>query len=399
MSFWIENIYHFAEQICWETMSVLQLFVLDFLKDFIEQVQTFMNYIFERLPYNALNRLIVYLILIFFVSLVLLLPVTLLSKLYLALRRSKYNKLYNRYSRYVIGYLIQNENAEEVFKKSELQEKKFNRNVMIDVLMAIDKAENQEVSGQIKKLYVDLNLKKESIQKLDRFSWNKKILGIRELSHMRIKSENQKIMEFQKKKNEVLRIEAQIGLIKLLPFVPFAFLDSQEKPFTVWEQINVFDLMRKKRIEVPEFDLWLDHWNDSVVMFCLDMIRVLKQKSAAPKVMELIYHDNELVKGKVIKTLIDLESYEAVVKLKEMYYLEELPNQLNILRSIGKLKMESELNFLEDKLKSNEFKIRMESCKAIALLGETGKIRLKELDVNADEELKSIISHVLDTRI
>jgi hypothetical protein len=270
---------------------------------------------------------------------------------------------------------------------------------MIDVLMAIDKAENKEISDRIKNLYIDLQLDKVSVRKLDKWSWNKKIQGIRELSHMRVKSENQRIISFQQKNNDILRIESQLGLIKLLPFVPFAFLDSQEKPFTVWEQINAFDLIRKKRIEIPEFHLWLDHWNDSVVMFCLDMIRVLKQNQAAPKVLELINHPNDFVKGKVIKTLVELESYEAIAKLKEIYHLEELPNQLNILKSIGYLKMESELNFLEDKLKNDEFKIRFEACKAIAKIGDVGVNRLNFLLPQADDELKRIINHVLDPAI
>jgi hypothetical protein len=377
----------------------LLFIVFDFLGNIIDRMQAVINYVFERLPYNALNRLIVYMILVFFVSLIILLPTTIISKLYLAYKKTRYNQVYVKYSQAVIAYLIGNKEVNEIVDKNKLKSSRFHRNVMIDVLMAIDKAENKTVSDKIRALYIDFKLNQESIRKLDKYSWNKKIFGIRELSHMRIKSENQKIISFQQKNNDILRIESQMGLIKLLPFVPFAFLDSQDKPFTVWEQINVFDLIRKNKIEIPEFLLWLDHWNDSVVMFCLDMIRILKQKQAASKVMELINHDNDFVKGKVIKTLIDLESYEAIAKLKEMYHLEELPNQLNILRSIGQLKMDSEINFLEDKLKSDEFKIRMEACKSIAKIGEAGVARLNVLSANADEELKGIINHVLDPRI
>jgi len=399
MSLLLEYIIHFDFQ------EVVYLFpdtcfiVFDFFEGIIDSIKGILNFTFERLPYNALNRLIVYLILIFFFSLVILLPSILISKLYIAYRKRKYNDLYKKYSQHVIGFLIGNQSKEDIKDLNGLKTKTFHRNVMIHVLMSIDKAENKEVSDKIRMLYTELKLDKDSVKKLNRRAWNKKIFGIRELSHMRVKSENRRIMGFQQKSNEVLRIESQMGLIKLLPFVPFAFLDSQEKPFTVWEQINVFDLIRKNRIEIPEFHLWLDHWNDSVVMFCLDMIRVLKQKEAAAKVMELIDHDNDLVKGKVIKTLIDLENRDAVSKLKEIFVLEELPNQLNIIRSIGKLGMESEINFLLDKLNDEEFKIQMEACKSIAMIGEFGVNKLKEKLAEADERLKSIINHVLDPRI
>ena len=373
------------------------LVFFDFLKMLIERVQSFVDYIFERLPYNALNRLIIYMIIIFFIALLLLLPSIIFSKLYISYRKNKIGLLYKRYSKLIVRFLIDDLSAKEVAELKSVKSK-FDRKIMTAVLIAIDTAENKVVSGKIRKLYLEMKLNEDSRQKL-RKRWHHKIKGIRELSHMRVKSDNKYIMDFLQRSNEVLRIESQMGLIKLLPFVPFAFLDSQEKPFTVWEQINVFDLIRKKRIEIPEFHLWLDHWNDSVVMFCLDMIRVLKQKEATPKVMELLNHDNDLVKGKVIRTLVDLESEEAVTILKELFILEELPNQINIIRSIGQLGFESEVDFLVANINDEEFKIRMECCRSLVLVGEVGVGALKLFVEEGDEELKRIIKHVLDPRI
>lgn len=369
----------------------------DFFKSFVDRVEAVISYTFERLPYNVLNRLIIYMIIIFAIALLLLLPSIILSKLYIAYRKDRYQRLFRKYSSYAVRFLIE-ELSDAEMDELKTQKSKFHRKVMTAVLIAIDTAENKEVSGRIRKLYLELKLNEDSKKKLGK-RWHYKIRGIRELSHMRVKSENKRIMDYLQKSNEILRIESQMGLIKLLPFVPFAFLDSQEKPFTVWEQINVFDLIRKKRIEIPEFHLWLNHWNDSVVMFCLDMIRVLRQKEAVPKVLELVNHDNELVKGKVIKTLVDLENKDAVAKLKEIFLLEELPNQINIIRSIGHLKLESELEFLLENINDEDFKIRMECCKSIALIGEVGVQKLELLAVEADDELKRIIKHVLDPRI
>ena len=376
--------------------GVLLVF-FDFLKTFIEKTQSIVNYAFERLPYNALNGLIIYMIIVFFVVLAFLLPSILFSKLYLSYLKRKTELLYRKYSKIIVRFLIDDLSEKELSDLKNVKSK-FHRKILTAVLISIDTAESKLVSSEIRKLYLDMKLNEDSVRKL-RKGWHHKIRGIRELSHMRVKSENKNIMEFLKRPNEILRIESQMGLIKLLPFVPFAFLDSQEKPFTVWEQINVFDLIRKKRIEIPEFHLWLDHWNDSVVMFCLDMIRVLKQREAAPKVMELLYHDNDLVKGKAVKTLVDLESEEAVVKLKKLFLLEELPNQINIIRSIGQLRLESEMNFLIENINNEEFKIRMECCKSLALVGVPGIVKLQSLSENGDEELKRIISHVLDPRI
>lgn len=371
--------------------------MLVFFNGLIERVQLFIDYTFEHLPYNVLNRLIIYMIVVFFITLVLLLPSILFSKLYISYRKRKNELLHRKYSHIIVLFLIDDLSEKELADLKSIKSK-FHRKVIIAVLIAIDTAENKEVSSKIRKLYLEMKLNEDSSKRL-RKRWHHKIKGIRELSHMRVKKDNKYIMDFLQRTNEILRIESQLGLIKLLPFVPFAFLDSQEKPFTVWEQINVFDLIRKNRIEIPEFHLWLDHWNDSVVMFCLDMIRILKQKEAVPKLMELLNHDNDLVKGKVIKTLVDLESEKAVAKLKELFLLEELPNQINIIRSIGQLRLESEMDFLLQNSNNDEFKIRMECCKSLALVGESGIGKLKLLAENGDEELKRIINHVLDPRI
>jgi len=398
MSWWV---FHIIFPICRLMFGFLpkeSLKVFDLIQSIIERLEALVNYIFERLPYNALNRLIIYLIITFFVALIVLLPSIVFLKLYITYRDRKYARLYKKYSNNVIQYLM-NALGEAELDEIKKMNSRFHRRVMVDVLMAIDKAENKEVSDKIRSLYKEIKLDSDSRRKVRKRSWHKRIRGIRELSHMREKSENQRILDFLQHGNEVLRIESQIGLIKLLPFVPFAFLDSQEKSFTVWEQINVFDLIRKKRIEIPEFHLWLDHWNDSVVMFSLDMIRILKQKEATPKVLELINHDNDRVKGKVIKTLVELENMDAVAQLKEMYLLEELPNKLNIIKSIGQLRLESEIGFLEKELKEEDFKIRMECCKSIALLGAWGEQRLQNIALEADNQLKKIINHVLDPRL
>jgi DNA-dependent RNA polymerase auxiliary subunit epsilon len=336
-------------------------------------------------------------ILVFLFALLILLPLIVIFKLFISYHKRKRESLFRKYSKVIVRFLM-NDLSEKELLDFKNNKSRLHRNVIIDVLIAVDAAENTKVSGTLRQLYLDMNLDEDSRRKLKN-RWHYKIRGIRELSHMGVKSENKRIIDYLKGSNEVLRIESQMGLIKLLPFVPFAFLDSQEKPFTVWEQINVFDLIRKNRIEIPEFHLWLDHWNDSVVMFCLDMIRVLKQKEAAPKLMELLYHDNELVKGKVIRTLVDLKNVDAVAKLKDLYLLEEMPNQINIIRAIGQLRLVSEIDFLLEKLKSKEFKIKMECCKSLVLIGEEGISILKSLAENGDEEVKRIINHVLDPRI
>jgi len=352
------------------------------------------DYVLNRLPYNPLNELIVILIESFIILMLILLPSIFSYKIVSEGYRRRKKFYFKKYLLLIRSY-FQTDKSKEIFDELNATRYNFRRNVLISVLMFLEKFDTRYAEHDLRQLYFDLGLDKDSSRKLKNVFWDQKIQGIRELSQLRVKKKNAKLVELLQSDNDVLRNECQLGLIKLLPFVPFAFLDSLDRPFTVWEQMNVYKMLKEKKIEIPEFQLWLGHWNDTVVMFSLDMIRILYQREAVPAVLELLEHPNENIKAKVIRTLIDIGSVDSVPKMKEIFVLEDIQNQVNIVKSISNLKLVDELPFFESLLSSESFEMKMEAAKAIGKIPRLGQKRLQAINKNADAELSSIILHVI----
>lgn len=72
--------------------------------------------------------------------------------------------------------------------------------------------------------------------------------------------------------NEILRMEAKLAWIRLDIDDPLSFLDKLEHDFTPWEQLHVFEMIKRNKVTLPDFSRWLNSPNETVVLFCRRMI-------------------------------------------------------------------------------------------------------------------------------
>ena len=68
------------------------------------------------------------------------------------------------------------------------------------------------------------------------------------------------------------------------------FLSHLKRPFSLWEQITLHDLIIQHDLPVPDFKNGLISANATVVMFALRMIREFKQKESEPEVRKTLLH-------------------------------------------------------------------------------------------------------------
>ncbi|MDZ7738435.1 MAG: HEAT repeat domain-containing protein [Bacteroidales bacterium] len=232
--------------------------------------------------------------------------------------------------------------------------------------------------------------------------WHIKIKGFRELSFMNIKDANTEVFRCLNSRNEILRMEAQIALVRLSDDKPFEFLHHLHRPFSLWEQISLHELLVLHSVIVPSFKQWIDSPNPTVVMFALRMIREFKQKEAEDDVRRIMSHPSTEVRKIAIEVAGDLEMTTTREVMKKMYKHEDNINSLEILKSLGKMPDESLLGFLKLVLdKEDDVQLQIEATKAIENIGEEGVKALVKL-MKSKSEYKNytiIIRHVLDRRI
>ena len=171
----------------------------------------------------------------------------------------------------------------------------------------------------MRKLFRDLGLHEVSYSRIKNGNWTEKIRGLHELCEMRITESYDRIRRLLHSRNEILRVEAQLAAIRLSPDKPFSFLDSIRRPFTLWEQINVYSFFKKNEILPPDFTLWLNSSNRSVLIFGLRMIQMYKATKNENAVRALVQHKDKEVRLEAIKTLGLLQMEAEIDNLIELY--------------------------------------------------------------------------------
>jgi hypothetical protein len=290
---------------------------------------------------------------------------------------------------------------EEIRKFKSIIKNQFNRQVfvqeMIDVALMLPK----NTLKNLRKFYYDSGLIKATERKLKCHKWHYIIQGLKELSALDIKDYNDIVMKHINSKNDILRMEAQIAIVRLSNDVnTFEFLSKLNHNITLWEQITLHQLMVQADLNVPDFGKWVLSKNPSVVMFCLKMIREYNQIQNAKKIISLMHYDNVEVRKLTIEVIGDLKINESIDTLKDCYHLETHENSVEIVKTLGKLSNPNTIDFLQNIVDVNgDVQLQIESVKAIYNMGEIGKEYLEKMLNSEYKNYDIVIKHVLDNKI
>src|SRR5450759_2490144 len=305
--------------------------------------------------------------------------------------------LLEKYQGMIINYLF-GDNLSDGFVTTASD--KFRRQVLIDQMIDVSINLKGDAEAKLRELYLNMGLDRDSVKKAYSRQWHKKIKAFRELAYMNIRDANDEIYRCLESKNEILRIEAQIALVRLSDDNPFEFLNHLERPFSLWEQITLYELLVHHDFKVPLFHQFLSSPNDTIVMFSLRMIREYKQLDSEEYVLKVLQHNNPDVRKIAIEVTGDMRMKQALKILKKMYKNENYNNSIEILRSMGKMPDEEMLGFLKLVLdKEDDIQLQIEATKSIENMGEVGVKSLKKIMESEYKNYNIIIRHVLDKRI
>jgi hypothetical protein len=336
-------------------------------------------------------------IIISIASMVILLFIILMNRNKMEKEDHLHQFLMEKYQGLIVDYLFGTASHED-FKS--IASDTYRRQVLIDQMIDVSINLKGEESKRLLNLYVLLSLDKDSIAKANDYRWHIKIKGFRELAFMNIKKANDAIYRALNSSNEILRMEAQIALVRLSDENHFDFLSSLKTPFSLWEQITLHDLIIQHNIPLPLFQKWLTSPNPTVVMFSLRMIREFKQKEAEEKVKETLLHPNPDVRLLAVQVAGDMDMRSTLETMKSMYKNQDNKICLEIVKAMGKMPDLSMMNFLKLVLdKEDDVQLQIEATKAIENNGEEGVKALVKLMKSEYKNYNIIIRHVLDRRI
>jgi hypothetical protein len=347
---------------------------------------------------------ILYIVILYsIVTLITLLIIILLNRRRIQREEILNEYLLERYQLLLMNYLFDEEHQELAFLElNEVADNHVSRQVLIDQMIDLSVNLKGEIKEEIQKLYLRLGLKRDSLEKAYSRKWHQNVKGFRELAFMNIREANEQIIKSLNANNEILRMEAQIAMVRLSDGNPYEFLNLLKKPLSLWEQVTLHELQIQHNLDVPDFKQWFSSDNISVVMFSLEMIAWYKQRGVGKEILELFEHENEQVRNISYKVCGEIGLKMALPAMIRRYPEEIFKNKLKILEAFTKVSDEKHLKFLKSVLDMEEdVQLQIEATKAMENTGEPGISMLIKL-MKSKSEYKNyqiIIRHVLDGRI
>jgi|GEM_PF-564689 len=314
--------------------------------------------------------------------------------------KTKKEKAIKEKLRELISSFLFDEDSQRSLQSLKKHKSKLERQSMIDEILLLKTNLSGEVSQKLKELYYQLELDKDSMNKLKHRKWEIKAKGLLELEKMDIREAASKIIPLLNSKIEPVRVEAYFAYIGISTDNPFSFLNHIRYPLTVWEQLNIYNIIKTNEIDVPDFSQWFHSSFPSVVLFSLKMAGLFEQLKVAHQIVELLDHEDAQIRHQAIDALGNLFYSDASSKLQAIFSKETAENQRAILACMRKLQDETNLVFLKEIFVQNtNFTLRLLAAKALIAHGEIGKEAIVSSLKAEDKEGKSIQQHVFDTRI
>ncbi len=343
---------------------------------------------------------LVVLIIYFFINLLVVITIVFVSRVRKISKEKKIKKVEEEFQILLAEFLFDPSAEKAAYNKLRNTSGSFKRNILLDELMKLCVDLAGEVLEKLKVLYFNMELDKDSVDKLSNRKWFIKVKGCRELTRMKAYSAKPEIEKLLNSKNEILRAEAQMALIELNEDNPYYFLEKLTQEFLPWEQLNVHVMMQRNSYEIPDFSKWLMVENETVVLFAIEMIRVYRQIMNAPKIIKFFKHQNKNLREAAIIAAGELGYVEVVPEMMKIYNEVEDEYKVMILRSMQRLADDGNKDFLRGIIESNAPQyIKLEAAKAMFALGVKGQIELKRYSQTNDAELNTIVKHVFDERI
>jgi hypothetical protein len=345
----------------------------------------------------ALVNALIITIIISISTMIILLFVILLNRTRLEKQEDLRQYLSETYQGMIIDYLFTGSSPDRF---RNIASDTYRRQALIDQMIDVSVNLKGDAEEKLGGLYLYLGLDRDSIKRANDFRWHKKIKGFRELAFMNIKDVNNVIYKALDSKNEILRMEAQIALVRLTDEDPFSFLLQLKRPFSLWEQITLHELIIQHDLPVPEFKKFLKASNPTVVMFALRMIREFKQKDSEDDVRDTLEHPSPVVRKLAVQVAGDLEMRSTLEVMKRIYKSQDYNTCLEIIRAMAKMPDPSLMGFLKLVLdKEDDVQMQIEATKAIENNGEEGVKTLVKLMKSEYKNYNIIVRHVLDRRI
>ncbi len=350
-------------------------------------------------------RVLLAVTLIFLLIILILLGVILSSRIYKTGRLIKRHDLQRKYQKIFSVLLfedrVKNASIINYFDAKDLSEK-FNREIIMEEIIHLHENFTGETTERLEEIFTCLSFHLDSIRKLKNKRWYTIAQGMRELALMNVKQALPDVSEFLNNKNEILRMESRIAIMKLSEFDPLSFLTKETAPLTNWDIANIYSMLSKMPEKlIPDFSKWLNSSNNDVVLFCIQMIGSFRQQESVNVLLSLLKSDNETIRLATINALRLLNAVAAERPIIEIYEKENVSVRTEILKTLEVIGSSQSAPFLEKIISQplEDLPLIIQAIRSLLALGTTGNAIVDKQFQKSGTQMQLIINHAKDKRL
>lgn len=263
---------------------------------------------------------------------------------------------------------------------AQFKKRKTDRNLFITELAETSKKFRGVTMDNILWLFEKLELEKQLLKNLDEKKWHKKAKAIQQLSYLQQKSGINNIFSFTNHENDLLRMEAQIAIVKMIGFEGLKFLDNVTHPVSEWQQLRLIEELSTHQVAtIDHIRQWLQSTNLTVVNFALRLIEIYRLYDFYDDVKICLSHESMSICKTAVTTISQISNENTADLLIQHYPGYDAFTQLSILKILQVDGTKDQLPFLFSLLNNPDDSYKLEAAKAIVKISETGIEKIEKL--------------------
>lgn len=247
--------------------------------------------------YQAANEestayFLILMVLIFTALTVIFLILLFISKLSEMSRKRKKETLTPYIDMALLGILFENQTIANLMQDKtyrKLSRKRFFRNLLVENIMRLHASFAGDYQVKLQEFYEDSGLSDISFRKLRRWRWHIRCEGVNELSRMRVKEALPEIIRLTNARNNVLKQEALLGIIRLQGLQGLLTIADHPGVINDWIQLNILSVVKNAGYaEIPDFGRFLESSNESVVVLGIRLVHTFGQLHHLQRIREIL---------------------------------------------------------------------------------------------------------------
>jgi hypothetical protein len=254
------------------------------------------------------------------------------------------------------------------------------RNLLICELAETSKKFRGTTMENILWLFEKMDLEKQLLKNLSHKKWHKKAKAIQQLANLQQKNSIKNIFAFTNHENDLLRMEAQIAIVKMTGFEGLTFLNNVTHPVSEWQQLRLIEeLSSHTTTELDNMHEWLKSENLTVINFALRLVEIYRIYDFYDEVKHCLSHGSMAICKTAVDTISQIPNETTADLLVTHYPGYDAFTQIKILKILQADGNKNQLPFLFSLLDHADDSYKLEAAKAIVKISETGMEKIEKM--------------------